>query len=98
MRLRFQWNGQPIEARPEDSIAAALTQAGIRTFGTSRTGRERGLFCGMGACQECLVTIDGNRSQRACMTEVRADMAVEAQDDRRSVPPQRRSRCSQTEW
>jgi glycine/D-amino acid oxidase-like deaminating enzyme/bacterioferritin-associated ferredoxin len=81
MPLGFHWNGQLIEARSGDSIAAALTKAGILTFGTSRTGRKRGLFCGMGACQECLVTIDGNRSQRACMTEVRTNMRVEPQSD-----------------
>lgn len=81
MLLSFGWNSQLIEARSGDSIAAALTNAGIRTFGINRTGRKRGLFCGMGACQECLVTIDGKRSQRACMTEVRADMRVESQDD-----------------
>ncbi len=81
MRLNFSWNGQPIEACSGDSIAAALTMAGIRSFGTSSTGRKRGLFCGMGACQECLITIDGKRSQRACMSEVRADMQVESQND-----------------
>lgn len=81
MRLPFRWNGQVFEARAGDSIAAALTEAGIRSFGTSRTGRSRGLFCGMGACQDCLVTVDGKRALRACMTEVQAGMDVMAQDD-----------------
>lgn len=81
MRMSFRWNGRPVDAQPGDSIAAALTQADIRTFGTSRTGRERGQFCGMGVCQDCLVIVDGKRSQRACMTEVGDGMSVGSQAD-----------------
>lgn len=86
MTLHFTWNGKPLTGQPGDSIAAALSEAGVRTFGTSRAGRARGLFCGMGACQECLVVVDGTRSRRACMTELRQDMAVETQDDRAGTP------------
>lgn len=81
MPATFRWNGKPVAARPGDSIAAALVEAGTGVFGASRTGRARGLFCGMGACQECLVVVDGKRSQRACMTEARDGMMVEAQAD-----------------
>ena len=86
MPIRFSWNGQPVEARPGDSIAAALNAAGIGAFGASRTGRKRGLFCGMGVCQECLVSVDGHRSRRACMTEASAGLDVRAQDDATGVP------------
>ncbi len=86
MTLRFSWNGKQQIGQPGDSIAAALFEAGVRIFGASRAGRARGLFCGMGACQECLVVVDGKRSRRACMTELRQDMAVETQDDRAGAP------------
>ena len=79
--LNFLWNGQTFKARHGDSIAAALTEAGIQTFGEARSGRKRGLFCGMGVCQECLVIVNGARSHRACMTQVRNGMVVEAQAD-----------------
>ena len=36
----------------------------------TRDGERRGLYCGMGACYDCLVTIDGQASQRACLTKV----------------------------
>ena len=52
-------------------IAAA---AGVRSLGQSRAGRSRGVFCGMGVCQDCLVRIDGRLSQRACMTEAAEGM------------------------
>jgi len=81
VRLPFRWNGRALQAQTGDSIAAALAEAGIVTFGTSRTGRERGLFCGMGICLDCLVIVGGKRSQRACMTKVRAGMSVQAQSD-----------------
>ena len=32
--------------------------------------------CGMGACQDCLVTVDGTSGVRACLTPVRAGMDV----------------------
>ncbi len=60
--LRF--DGAEILARRGESIAAALTRAGIFDI---RSGH--GMFCGMGVCQECLVDLDG-RTVRACMTEV----------------------------
>ncbi len=41
---------------------------------------ERGgaaLFCGMGVCFVCLVTVDGRPGVRACLTPVREGMRVE---------------------
>jgi len=63
-----------------ESIAAALAAAGARlTRWTERTGEPRGYFCGMGVCQDCLVTVDGRPNVRACVTPVRDGMRVERQ-------------------
>ena len=68
-------------------MAAALTAAGIKGLRRTRSGEARGVFCGMGVCYECLVTVDGRPGQRACMTRVRDGMSVAAhRDDRPSVP------------
>ena len=40
------------------------------------SGTPRGPFCMMGACFECVVSVDGH-TERACMTEVRDGMCVE---------------------
>ncbi len=56
---------------PGASVAAALTEAGHRAFRQTAKGEARGMFCGMGVCQDCLVTIDGVPNQRACMTPAR---------------------------
>ena len=42
----------------------------------ARSGAPRGPFCGMGVCFDCLVTVDGRPSQRACLTKVSAGMDV----------------------
>jgi aerobic-type carbon monoxide dehydrogenase small subunit (CoxS/CutS family) len=51
-----------------DSIAAVLMREGRVSWRRTRYGdRPRGLFCGIGACQDCLVTVDGVGGVRACV-------------------------------
>jgi len=76
MSPTFTFEGEPVTAAPGASLAAALTQAGIRGFRETDSGGARGIFCGMGVCQDCLVTVDGHPGRRACMTEARDGMAV----------------------
>jgi len=67
---------QPIDAHPGESLAAALLAAGIRCLRHSpRHGEPRGAFCFMGACQECLLTVDGRRVL-ACQETVREGLRV----------------------
>jgi D-hydroxyproline dehydrogenase subunit alpha len=74
VRLRF--DGREIEALPGETIAAALAAAEIVAVRQARSGAPRGPFCGMGVCFDCLVTVDGRPSQRACLTKVEAGMDV----------------------
>ena len=74
--LRFSFDGSPVSARPGQSLAAALTAAGYRRLGESAEGAARGMFCGMGICQSCLVTVDGMADRRACMTTAAGGMVV----------------------
>jgi D-hydroxyproline dehydrogenase subunit gamma len=69
-------DGQPIPAYQGETLAAALLAAGRRTFRhTVPAGHPRGVFCGIGVCFDCLVTVDGCRI-RACVTPVRDGMQV----------------------
>jgi hypothetical protein len=77
--IAFTFDGRPVAARPGQSLAAALTEAGVRAFRDTVGGAERGVFCGMGVCQDCLVTVDGVPNRRACMTPVAAGMEVAKQ-------------------
>lgn len=76
-RITIQVNGEPVPAYEGESIAAALMASGHRAFRTHAGGSPRGLFCGMGICFDCLVTVDGVPNVRACMTEVREGSHIE---------------------
>ncbi len=77
--ISFRFDGRPVSARPGQSVAAALADAGERALRETVKGGDRGIFCGMGVCQDCLVTVDGLPNQRACMTTVRDGLAVSKQ-------------------
>ena len=70
---------------PGLSVAAALTALSRADFSTDAAGEKRGLFCGMGVCHDCLVTVDGRTSQRACMTPVRDGMHIDRQQARPDI-------------
>ncbi len=77
----LRWQGpdgaRDVPLQPGQSLAAALTEAGIYALRqTRREGPGRGIFCGMGVCQDCLVVVDGEPNQRACMTRARAGQTV----------------------
>lgn len=74
--IRITVNGTGIAAFEGETVHAALTAAGFPVLNISSSGQPRGIFCGMGICYECLVTIDNVPDQRACMTRVRDGMAV----------------------
>ncbi|MGP3954009.1 (2Fe-2S)-binding protein [Streptomyces sp. 7N604] len=66
---------------PGRTIAAILIAAGRTSWRTTRHGgRPRGLFCGIGICHDCLVTVNGLPAVRACLRE------AEAGDDIRTGP------------
>lgn len=68
MSASFSFDGRPISFEPGWTVGAALTAAGIRSWRTTRAaGRPRGLFCGIGVCFDCLITVNGQPSLRACL-------------------------------
>ncbi len=80
------FDGRNVPFRPGQSVGAALAAAGISSWRTTRVGAApRGLFCGIGVCYDCLVTVDGRRSQRACMTPAHEGQVVASDDPRRAL-------------
>ena len=70
-------NGRPVQAFGGQTIAAALLAAGHQTLRfTRRAGKPRGLFCAMGICYDCVVTVNGETGVRACMRRVEEGMQV----------------------
>jgi sarcosine oxidase subunit alpha len=73
-------DGRPLEALAGETLAAALWANGIITLGhNSDTGEPRGMYCGIGHCYECRVTVDGVPEVRSCLTPVRDGMCVALQ-------------------
>ncbi|WP_083506575.1 (2Fe-2S)-binding protein [Leucobacter sp. G161] len=70
------FEGEPIACAPGASVAAALIATGKNAWRETRTGASRGLFCGIGVCFDCLVDIDGESGQRACMIPLADGMDV----------------------
>lgn len=73
-------DGHRIPAVPGQTVGAAMAAAGFRSWRTTRYGdRPRGLFCGIGVCFDCLVTVNGRPSVRACLVEAQQGDTVETQ-------------------
>lgn len=74
-------DGCPLRAFEGESVAAALLAAKrTRTLRvTTHRGEARGLYCGIGLCFDCVMTIDRQPGVRACLTEVRPGMRIESQ-------------------
>jgi glycine/D-amino acid oxidase-like deaminating enzyme len=86
--LDFTFDRQQIRALAGETVAAALAANGIAALRQSDTSATKsfhrlshGLYCGMGACFECVVTIDGRANQRACLVKIRGGEEI------KSAPP-----------
>ena len=77
--ISFIFNGEKFSGAQGQSVAAALIANGQRELRRTRFGEEpRSIFCGIGICFDCVVTIDGVANQRACLIEISSDMKVES--------------------
>jgi aerobic-type carbon monoxide dehydrogenase small subunit (CoxS/CutS family) len=78
--IEFTFDGESINAITGQSVAAALLAANQRALRKTRfNDNDRGVFCGIGVCFDCLVVIDGITNQRACLIEAKPGMKVQTQ-------------------
>ena len=66
----FTFDGKQIAAAPGMSITAALV----------RSGEPSGVFCAIGVCFGCLVSVNGGPPERGCLT-----VAAEGDEVRRAI-------------
>jgi hypothetical protein len=84
--ITLTFDGRPVAAVVGDSVGSALTRAGVRSWRTTRhEGRPRGLFCGIGICYDCLLTVDGAANQRACLVPAVDGMELQSIPSVRTV-------------
>jgi NADPH-dependent 2,4-dienoyl-CoA reductase/sulfur reductase-like enzyme len=91
------FEGEQVPARPGESVAAALVASGHYACRETRDGTKRGLFCGMGVCNECALTIDGAPGRLGCMEKVVPGMAVGYCPALRPLPTQEPQRAQEEE-
>jgi|SRR5581483_4400484 len=75
--FRIYVDNRPTIAYPGETVAGVLFAAGRRPL--RRTGLEgapRGVYCGMGVCFDCLVTVNGETRQRACTIPAEPEMQI----------------------
>ena len=78
--IKFTFDGESINAITGQSVAAARLAANQRALRKTRfNNNDRGVFCGIGVCFDCLVVIDGITNQRACLIEAKPGMKVQTQ-------------------
>jgi len=70
-------DGRPIQAYEGEPIAAALMAIGVKVFRKTRKKKEpRGVFCAIGRCTDCIMSVDGIPNVRTCVTPVREGMEI----------------------
>lgn len=78
--FQFHFDDQQISAEPGQTVAAALIAGGHLWWRRTRVhDRPRGLFCGIGVCFDCLVTINDRPNRRACLVEAQPGDQVSTQ-------------------
>ncbi|MFF9558089.1 2Fe-2S iron-sulfur cluster-binding protein [Streptomyces albus] len=64
--LRLTVDGEPVTGVAGQTLAGVLLAAGRLSWRQGPAGAPRGVFCGIGACFDCLLTVNGERDVRAC--------------------------------
>lgn len=75
--ITFTFNGRLLKGYKGEPVAAALLANGIRILRYhEKSGRPRGIYCGIGHCFECRVTVNGTPGIRACITPLQSGMVI----------------------
>jgi predicted molibdopterin-dependent oxidoreductase YjgC len=79
-KVMIRVDGRPIQAYEGEPIAAALMAIGVKVFRKTRKKKQpRGVFCAIGRCTDCIMSVDGIPNVRTCITPVREGMEIWAE-------------------
>lgn len=82
-KVKIIVDGKEMEALAGETIAAALLANDIHVFRyTARYREPRGVFCGIGQCTDCKMTVNGVPNVKTCITPVTEGMVIETQQGR----------------
>ena len=84
--ITFRFEDRDVIAQANDSVAAALLGDDVIVFRQQpNSAAQRGPFCMIGNCFDCLVEIDGEPNRQACQVKVREGMQVRRQQGLRKL-------------
>lgn len=78
--VTMRLDGEEIRGREGETVLAALVAAGVSVVRYTKNGSPRRMFCGIGRCTDCVMTVDGVPGVRTCVTRVRDGMKLERQE------------------
>src|SRR5699024_9761063 len=77
--ITFTYDNQEYKGLEGDAIATALLANNIRTLRVDEASeRPRGIYCNIGHCFECRVTVNEEKGIRACLTPIENNMIIES--------------------
>jgi len=78
--IQIEVDGKLIPAREGEPIAAALLAAGIKALRrTTKRDEPRGVYCALGRCTDCAMTVNGRPNVRTCVTPAEDGMVIRSQ-------------------
>ena len=81
--ISITFDGRKIHGEQGQTIAGILMSNEILTWRTTSIGaRPRGLFCGIGICFDCIITVNNERDVRACQRRCQDGDIITVQHDK----------------
>ncbi len=78
--IRFTFDGVEMRTTAGSTVAAALISNGVMAWRSTRhNAAPRGLYCGIGQCFDCLITINDKADIRACLDVIQDGDALSSQ-------------------
>ena len=82
----FRYQGETFTGIEGDSIASAMVRNAHLICRKNESGDGRGIFCGMGVCNECAVEVDGIEGVLSCMAALKEGQEISVQEQHRDAP------------
>jgi predicted molibdopterin-dependent oxidoreductase YjgC len=83
--LQIKIDGTAILAFPGETVATAMLSTGLLRCQTHED-RPLGVFCNIGQCCSCLMTINGVSGVRACQTPVSPGLEIQTRNVQKRAP------------
>ena len=78
-QIKFTYDGKEYVGLEGDTIASALLANDVRKLRVHEaSSRPRGIYCNIGHCFECRVTVESQEGIRACLTPIKDNMVIES--------------------